>query len=53
MLLNLKAATWEKLRHLANAQGMSAATLAAKIIDDLVEEKVKTVYQLTEENEIK
>ena len=49
MLLNLKAATWEKLRHLANTQGKSAATVAAKIIDDFVEAKIETEYNLKEE----
>lgn len=51
MLLNLKASTWEKLQHLANAKGKSAASLVAKIIDDYVAENVKTSYEIVEEKQ--
>lgn len=50
MLLNLKASTWEKLQHLARSKEKSAASCVAKIIDDYVDENVKTEYKIKEEN---
>ncbi|AGZ17589.1 hypothetical protein X824_gp234 [Escherichia phage 4MG] len=51
MLLNLKASTWEKLQHLARVKNKSAAALVAKIVDEHVDEKVKTTYKIEEENQ--
>lgn len=51
MLLNLKATTWEKLQHLAKSREKSAASCVAKIVDDYVEENVKTEFKLKEENQ--
>ena len=51
MFLNLKAATWEKLQHLAKSKGKSAASYVAKIVDDHVDENVKTEYKIKEEKQ--
>ncbi|AFC21341.1 hypothetical protein [Staphylococcus haemolyticus] len=51
MLLNLKASTWEKLQHLARSRNKSAAALVAKIVDDHVDQTVKTEYKIKEENQ--
>lgn len=50
MLLNLKASTWEKLKHLAKSDNKSAASYVAKIIDQYVDTKVETEYHIKEEN---
>lgn len=50
MLLNLKASTWEKLQHLARSMDKSAASCVAKIVDEYVDENVKTEYKIKEGN---
>ncbi|ADP02512.1 hypothetical protein GECvBMG_gp129 [Salmonella phage GEC_vB_MG] len=51
MLLNLKASTWEKLQALARSKNKSAASYVAKIVDEYVDENVKTEYKIKEENQ--
>ncbi|QXL90376.1 hypothetical protein [Salmonella phage NINP13076] len=51
MLLNLKASTWEKLQHLARSKNKSAASYVAKIVDEYVDENVKTEYKIKEEKQ--
>lgn len=50
MLLNLKSSTWEKLQHLAKTRNKSAASFVAKIVDEYVDQNVKTEYKIQEEN---